>query len=142
MTPKRLWQFLFAVWWVFISGAVHTLFRVGPPGVLQAVRLQMLLTERQQESGRIRGEIDRISTEIQRLENNRVALEREIRRVLGYAAPDELIFDFSASDRQLAAVRTFGAPQVKLAARPERNPERGAPLTAFDKGSGTRKTLR
>jgi hypothetical protein len=33
-----------------------------------------------------------------RLERNKLTQEREIRRVLGYAAPNELIFDFSADD--------------------------------------------
>jgi len=138
MTPKRLWQFLFAVWFVFLSGVVHAVFRVGPPGALQAVRLQLLLDERKTESDRIRGEIERITGEVHRLENNRIALEREIRKVLGYAAADELIFDFSASERQIAAVRETARQPVRLVARPERGLEGGF----FDKRLGTRKTLR
>jgi cell division protein FtsB len=138
MTPKRLWQFFFVIWLVFLSGGVHALFRVGPPGAWQAVRLHLLLEDRRAESERIRGEIARVQGEVQRLESNRTALEREIRKVLGYAAPDELIFDFSASERQLSAVRALSQGQFRLAARAERVPERGF----FDKRPGTRKTLR
>ena len=138
MTPRRVWQFLFAVWLVFLSGGVHSLFRVGPPGAWQAVRLQMLLDQRRQETDRIREEIERLTAETARLDQSRVALEREIRRVLGYAAADELIFDFSASERQLTAVRSASEAGLKLAARLARPFESGF----FDKRPGTRKTVR
>jgi hypothetical protein len=67
------------------------------PGVLQAVRLQNLLKSKEMQIQAIQGELDRLQTEASLLEKSTIIQEREIRRVLGYAAPDELIFDFTPS---------------------------------------------
>jgi cell division protein FtsB len=76
-----------------LTGALHSVF--GSPGALQAVRLKDLLAAKQAQVERIQNQVHGLEEEQARLETSRVLQQREIRRVLGYAAPDEMIFDFS-----------------------------------------------
>ncbi|MBI2712695.1 MAG: hypothetical protein HYX41_07580 [Bdellovibrio sp.] len=93
-SPDRIWIALFCTWLFILSGTVSPFF--GSPGAWQALRLMDLLNTRNEKLGQLRNEIGRLQTQVSALEQSRYAQEREIRRVLGYAAPDELIFDFSA----------------------------------------------
>jgi cell division protein FtsB len=88
----RIWLGAFALWSLFLSGAVASV--IGSPGVLQLFRLRGLLDSRESELGRLEAEIHRLQTEAGRLGGSKVLQQREIRRVLGYAAPDEIVFDF------------------------------------------------
>lgn len=93
-SPRTIWLVLFGIWGVFLSGVLVGLG--GPPGALQAIRLNGLLSSKQAQLARLEVDIGRLEAEGTRIEKNRFAQEREIRRVLGYAAQDELIFDFTA----------------------------------------------
>jgi cell division protein FtsB len=88
---------------MFLSGAGASF--VGSPGVLQGVRLKKLLESKRTALLKLEDEVIRGEEESGRLEKSRLVQEREIRRSLGYAAPDELIFDFTASERDLASRR-------------------------------------
>jgi len=89
----RIWLAVFGVWGVFLTGAL------GSPGLSQSRSLHALLDAKQAELGRLEAEVERLVSEAERLEKSRTAQEREIRRVLGYAAPDDLIFDFGQSEQ-------------------------------------------
>ena len=96
-SPHRLWLGLFAVWVIFLSGALG--FWMKTPGVVQALRLTSLLGMKQTQMSFLESDIQKLETEIDRLDKSRVAQEREIRRTLGYAGADEIIFDFSSAVR-------------------------------------------
>ena len=96
--PGRLWLGIFGLWAVFLSGLPAAY--VDSPGIIQAVRLNRLLASKQEKVLALEAELERMEAESQRLEKSRATQEREIRRVLGYAGPDELIFDFTAHDIQ------------------------------------------
>jgi hypothetical protein len=44
-------------------------------------------------------ELQKLQLDAKELESNRTAQLREIRRVLGYAATDEMVFDFSSTEQ-------------------------------------------
>jgi cell division protein FtsB len=88
------WLALFGLWSVFLTGMFASF--LGSPGILQAIRLKSLLTEKTEQLGGAQEDLHKLQTEISLLENNRFTQEREIRRVLGYAASDEIIFDFNS----------------------------------------------
>ncbi len=80
------------IWLVLISGALPW---SGAPGIWQALQLRSLLEHKRQNLVRIEREVAELESEKKLLEADRTTQEREIRRVLGYAAPDEIVFDFS-----------------------------------------------
>jgi cell division protein FtsB len=88
-----LWGGLFAIWAAFLSGAFAQ--TVGSPGVLQWVRLNRLLESKGASQAELEARVQALDAESARLERSRYAQELEIRKVLGYASADELIFDFS-----------------------------------------------
>ena len=96
MTPNRLWIGIFAIWAVFLSGILNNV--VGSPGVLQALRLNSFLNSRKVQLTRLQETVQNLQTDAEQLEKSKTAQQREIRRVLGYASPDEIIFDFSTGD--------------------------------------------
>jgi hypothetical protein len=96
VTPFRLWVTFFALWAIFLSGALAGF--VGTPGAIQAIHLKSLLNEKQARLAEIQAGIDHLQSEASELERSKVVQRREIRRVLGYAAGDELIFDFNSPD--------------------------------------------
>ncbi|MGZ3689583.1 MAG: hypothetical protein ACXVBW_14870, partial [Bdellovibrionota bacterium] len=65
------------------------------PGIAQAWNLRSLLSSKKLEIERIQNDVDRLQSEAELFSQSRTVQQREIRRVLGYAAPDELIFDFT-----------------------------------------------
>jgi cell division protein FtsB len=91
--PIRLWLCAFALWGLFLSGVGASF--VGSPGVIQAVRLKRLLDSKLTQSSALQAELTQLRTEAIQLERSKVTQQREIRRVLGYTAPDEIIFDFT-----------------------------------------------
>lgn len=78
-----IWVFLLTGWW-------------GPPGITQYLKLRRLSDQRRERLKVTREELLVAKQEAVSLETSPKAQEREIRRVLGYVSPDELIFDFSA----------------------------------------------
>lgn len=63
--------------------------------MLQANRLDHLLIAKTQQLRQAEQEAHKLKTEANLLENNPFWQLREIRKTLGYAAPDEIIFDLS-----------------------------------------------
>ncbi len=94
--PTKVWAAGFLLWCVFLSGAFADV--IGSPGVLQAVRLRSLLSIREADLKTHDSEISRLSAEAALLERSAAHQRREIRRVLGYVAPDELVFDFTSTE--------------------------------------------
>jgi len=94
----RIWIGIFGAWALFLSGALTGL--VGSPGVVQVLRLRSLLAEKQAKAMHLESEITQLELDRERLDKSKVAQEHEVRKVLGYAAPDEIIFDFSAAERR------------------------------------------
>lgn len=111
LTPFRLWITIFGVWLVLLSGVLAGIG--GSPGIIQSLRLKHLFAVKQDELGNVETEVRRLEDESARLERSRFAQEREIRKVLGYAAEDEIIFQFGPSgEATLAAGRV--APEEHL----------------------------
>ena len=90
---RALWFTLLGFWMVFLTGILNDV--TGSPGALQAFRLRHMLSNKNSELGTLEVQIQRLEGERHRLEDSTAHQEREIRRVLGYAAPGEIIFDFS-----------------------------------------------
>jgi cell division protein FtsB len=92
LSVHRIWFGIFAVWAFFLTGALSGF--VGGPGALQALRLQNLLHSKTGKLQNYQTQLAQIRSEASLLENSPVVQQREIRRVLGYVASDEIIFDF------------------------------------------------
>ena len=99
VSAVKVWACVFGLWGLFLSGALASF--VGSPGIIQAIRLKNLLESKQANVTRIQEEVRVLTTEAVQLEKSKVVQQREIRRVLGYAAQDEIIFDFTAGDAVL-----------------------------------------
>lgn len=102
----RIWIFIFGFWACLLTGvltdwagAPTTFFS---PGIVQAFKLKNILKQKQSTQAVIEAEIQKLHAESERLEHSRVAIEREVRKQLGYASPDELIFDFAESETVMA----------------------------------------
>ena len=95
--PTKIWIGVFGFWAVLLSGVLNSVG--GSPGILQSLRLNSLLQSRQTQLNSLEEEIAQMETEGHHLEKSRLAQEREIRRVLGYAGSDEIIFDFTATQQ-------------------------------------------
>jgi cell division protein FtsB len=97
-TPNQVWIALFSVWGLILTGTLAGLLGsfVGP-GVLQAVRLQNLLQAKNTQLDKIQTHINELQTDAALIEKSPVTQQREIRRVLGYAAADEIVFEFSSN---------------------------------------------
>lgn len=94
LNPHRLWLGLFGVWAFILTGALSGI--VGSPGVIQAIRLQNLLHSKSARLDSLQAQLTELQAQARGLEKSAAVQQREIRRVLGYAAPDELIFDFGS----------------------------------------------
>lgn len=95
-TVNRIWLIVFGCWGIFLSGIFASM--VGSPGIIQAIYLKGLLESKRAKISQLQTEIDRLDSERIQLDKNRYVQEREIRKILGYAASDEMIFDFGAGD--------------------------------------------
>ena len=101
ISMHRIWLAIFGIWAVLLSGLLTPW--VGSPGVLQLFRLQSLLSQKQDQAGKLESNLLELQAESERLQGSRIAQEREIRKTLGYAADDEMIFDFSTREPELRA---------------------------------------
>ncbi len=117
--PTQLWLVIFGLWVIFLSGAFAFL---GPPGAIQAIRLTNLLDARQKQLLQAEANIMRLEGEISQLEKSPAAQTREIRRVLGYAGPDELIFDFSPGGTLSLPVREERPVQAQKSSAAQQSP--------------------
>jgi hypothetical protein len=96
INPNQIWIGIFGIWMVFLSGVLNPF--IGSPGMLQSMQLQRILNHKQKQIDAAENQLIALQEDSMRLEKNTLTQEREIRRVLGYAAPNELIFDFSADE--------------------------------------------
>lgn len=104
--PHRVWLALFGVWMLLLTGLLNPWLE--GPGLVQWWRLESLLSQKHSRLAEIENEVLALSSEQVRLERSGATQQREIRRVLGYVRPDEIIFDFSAelpSSRNLMPAR-------------------------------------
>ncbi len=97
--PNGFWMTAFGIWFVFLSGLLTPF--LGTPGVIQALRLRHTLETKQALVSLHEDELLRLQSRISQLQKSPVAQQVEIRRVLGYAAPNELIFDFATQTSSL-----------------------------------------
>jgi cell division protein FtsB len=95
-TPNRVWLLVFAAWLFMLSGVTQHM-GVGSPGLVQFLRLNALLGDRQTQATDIDNEIAVLDAESSTLETSRGAQEKEIRKTMGYVGENEMIFDFSLS---------------------------------------------
>ena len=121
-SPLRLWLALFGVWLFLLTGVLDVFsgspllsnrasLTASAPGLIQWWRLTALLDDRRAKTERIQGEIQRLQTEIQLLESNAQAQEREVRRTLNYARPDEIIFEIHGDDLRTSQAHPNAAKQ-------------------------------
>jgi cell division protein FtsB len=94
---RKLWFALLGVWLVLLTGGLAPW--LGTPGVLQQLRLSGLLSSHQAEQAKLQSEIERLREESIALERSKAVQHREIRRVLGYAADDEIVFEFGSTEQ-------------------------------------------
>lgn len=97
MRPVHLWIGLFSIWGLMLSGILTDV--TGTPGVLQALQLRDLLHTKKVQLERLEGDIGQSENEERLLTSDRRHQEMEVRRVLGYIRPGELVFDFSPPSR-------------------------------------------
>jgi cell division protein FtsB len=83
----RLWLGFFFIWLVLLTG-------VGAPGLWQHLRLHGTLSDKQAELAAVETETQALLAEEKLLKEDPATQEFEIRKTLGYAAADELLFDF------------------------------------------------
>lgn len=88
-----VWISFLSIWTVLLSGILSDI--AGTPGLIQSLKLRSLLQTRQNDLTSLDAQMVRMDADRHRLEENSVVQEREIRRVLGYASKNEIIFDFS-----------------------------------------------
>src|SRR4051812_32178107 len=96
-TPSihQKWIGFFGVWLFLLSGILSGF--LGTPGILQAIRLKGFLELKKEQLSKSRREVRNLEFDTDQLEKNHYVQQREIRRILGYAASDEIIFDFSTA---------------------------------------------
>lgn len=86
------------VWISILSGLFFTK-GFGSPGFIQWLNIRNEIELKKNELKKIEDEIASLENQSIKLEKSKISQEKEIRRVLGYLASDEIIFDFSSSDR-------------------------------------------
>ncbi len=90
---RRLWLGFFGIWILILLGVPH--FMTGAPGLFQYFQMGRAIDQRKSQLKELESQRDRLERENLALSTNPYVQQREIRRVLGYARPGELIFDFS-----------------------------------------------
>ena len=91
--PRQLWTAFFTLWGLFLSGLFSQW--TGSPGILQAVQLKAHLDQKKELLAASEAEVASLIAEQKRYREDSRIQELEIRKVLGYAANDEVIFEFS-----------------------------------------------
>ena len=78
---------------ILLSGVLSSF--LGSPGIYQAIQLQEILNSKQSQFDHAENDLMSLQEDSVLLEKSKIMQQREIRRILGYAAPNELIFDFT-----------------------------------------------
>ena len=90
---KKMWLGFFGIWLILVSGLLD--FWIKSPGLKQWLQVELLVRNKRQEIAEIEAKSDSFKNIIHQLENNPIAQEREIRKVLGYLGEHEIVFEFS-----------------------------------------------
>lgn len=92
LSVHKFWIGCFVIWLVLLTGIFERWF--GSPGLRQYLQVESLLTDSRQQSTDLEFEIARLKEIQPQLETNAMAQEREIRKVLGFLGPGEVVFEF------------------------------------------------
>lgn len=92
IAAHRLWVGFFVFWFVMLTGIFSQW--TGTPGIKQWFEIHTHLSEKKQEIERVEAESTSLKNSEYQLENNPVAQEREIRKVLGFVDQNEIVFEF------------------------------------------------
>ena len=114
ITPQRVWLAAFGVWIFLLTGVVTAISNLPywserdtlsttAPGLIQLWRLTRHLDERNERVAAIQREMTELQSEIDALETNPIAQEREVRRTLNYMREDELVFEVRESRDALSS---------------------------------------
>ncbi len=89
---QKIWLSFFGTWLLLLTGVLD--FWIQSPGMKQWYRVQNSLNERRQEIAATEARTYYLQLVSKELESNPVALDREIRKVLGYLGQNEVVFEF------------------------------------------------
>ncbi len=89
---STLWILFFSVWSLFLTGALS--FWIEAPGAYQAWKLRSVLQSKREKVKTLQVQAQSLEQQTKNLQNNKFAQLVEIRKVLGYVAKDELVFEF------------------------------------------------
>lgn len=88
---RKAWLIFFGIWFVLVSGILD--FWIKSPGLKQWFQVELLVQKRRQEIVDIEAKSESFKNVVKQLENNPIAQEREIRKVLGYLGDQEIVFE-------------------------------------------------
>ena len=86
------WCGFFLLWLILLSGMLERW--VGAPGLYQWLQVRSLVKETRNKGEEIEFELSRLDGLRKQLETNPAVQEIEIRRVLGYLRPNEIVFEY------------------------------------------------
>ncbi len=89
---RKMWFAFFGIWLILVSGLLE--FWIKSPGLKQWLEVELLVQNKRQEIAEIEAKSESFKNIAKQLENNPVAQEREIRKVLGYLGDQEIVFEF------------------------------------------------
>lgn len=90
---NRAWIVFFGIWFLLLTGTLDTWFE--NPGIKQWHLLKEGVQKKRQEIVEVESDSELLKETAKQLQSNPAAQEREIRRVLGYLGPNEVVFEFS-----------------------------------------------
>jgi len=90
----HFWLGFFFLWMIFTSGFLYSYTH--SPGLLQSWQLRSLLSEKKTELVETENKVVKLKKQAEAFKTNSYVQELTIRRVLGYTAPNEIIFDFTS----------------------------------------------
>jgi hypothetical protein len=93
ISSDKLWMGFFFVWVFLLTGILD--FWIQTPGLKQLWRVSSMLESRRQEIDGVEAKTALLSQIYRELQENPIAQEREVRKVLGYLGDQEVVFEFS-----------------------------------------------
>ncbi|NDF13706.1 hypothetical protein EB061_00045 [bacterium] len=91
----KVWIAFFSIWVVLLTGALD--FWIQSPGLKQWWRVNTMLDVRRQEIDKVEEKTVLLQQVLRELQENPIAQEREVRKILGYLGEQEVVFEFSGS---------------------------------------------
>jgi cell division protein FtsB len=90
---RKMWFGFFGIWLILVSGLLD--FWIKSPGLKQWAQVELLVRKQRQEIAEVEAKSESFKSTAHQLENNPIAQEREIRKVLGYLGDQEIVFEFT-----------------------------------------------